>query len=356
MRKWFIVFSILLLAVSSVAQAQENTVTLTLAGFAVPREAYGEIIPLFQAYWLEETGQTVIFEESYLASGAQSRAVIGGFEADIVALSLEDHVTRIATAGLITRDWQDNANNGTVSASVAVLLVRASNPEGVTDWADVVGRGLDVITPNPATSGAAQWNVMAAYGAAYRGFVDGYSADAEGALQFITALYTDVLVLDADGRESFLTFERGIGDVAITYENEYYAGVNAGNGDQYEVIYPTSTILIENPIAVVDVYAEKHGVLEVADAFVAFTYTPQAQAIFARNGFRPAYERVLTPSEVEGEPDILTLVPTVELDEERFPPIEDLFVIDTFGGWVEVVPTFFGEEGIFTRMIEEVKG
>jgi sulfate transport system substrate-binding protein len=356
MRKWFIIFTILLFTVSSFTQAQENEVTLTLAGFAVPREAYGKIIPLFQAYWLEETGQTVIFEESYLASGAQSRAVIGGFEADIVALSLEDHVTRIADAGLITADWQANANNGMVSASVAVLLVRPDNPSGITDWADVVGRGLSVITPNPATSGAGQWNVMAAYGAAYRGFVDGYSADAEGALQFITALYTDVLVMDADGRESFLTFERGIGDVAITYENEYYAGVNAGNEDLYDVVYPSSTILIENPIAVVDMYADKHGVREVADAFVAFTYTPEAQAIFAESGFRPPYERVFTPSEVEGEPDVLTLVPTIELDEERFPPIEDLFVIDTFGGWAEVVPTFFGDDGIFTKMITDVKG
>ncbi|MDX2077302.1 MAG: sulfate ABC transporter substrate-binding protein [bacterium] len=354
MRKWFIIFTILLFTVSSFTQAQENEVTLTLAGFAVPREAYGKIIPLFQAYWLEETGQTVVFEESYLASGAQSRAVIGGFEADIVALSLEEHVTRIADAGLITADWQDNPYNGTVSTSVAILLVRPGNPEGVTDWADVVGRGLEVITPNPATSGGAQWNVMAAYGAAYRGYVDGYSADAEGALQFLTALFTDVLVLDADGRESFLTFERGIGDVAITYENEYYAGTAAGG--EYDIIYPTSTILIENPIAVVDVYADKHGVREVADAFVAFTYTPEAQAIFAESGFRPPYERVLTPSEVEGEPDVLTLVPTTELDEERFPPVEDLFVIDAFGGWAEVVPTFFGDEGIFTKMIAEVKG
>jgi sulfate transport system substrate-binding protein len=354
MRKWFISFTLLLFTVSSFTQAQENTVKLTLAGFAVPREAYGKIIPLFQAYWLAETGQTVVFEESYLASGAQSRAVIGGFEADIVALSLEEHITRIATAGLITRDWQDNPYNGMVSTSVAVLLVRPDNPSGITDWADVVGRGLSVITPNPATSGGAQWNVMGAYGAAFRGFVDGYSPDAEGALQFITALYTDVLVMDADGRESFLTFERGIGDVAITYENEYYAGIAAGG--EYDIIYPTSTILIENPIAVVDVYADAHGVREVADAFVAFTYTPEAQAIFAESGFRPPYERVFTPSEVEGEPDVLTLVPTIELDEERFPPIEDLFVIDAFGGWAEVVPTFFGDDGIFTKMIETIQG
>lgn len=356
MRTRLIIISILLFAISSTIQAQENTVRLTLAGFAVPREAYSNIIPLFQADWLEKTGQTVIFEESYLGSGAQSRAVIGGFEADVVALSLEEHVTRIVDAGLITHDWQDNPYNGMVSTSVAVLLVRPGNPENVTDWSDVVGRGLAVITPNPATSGGAQWNAMAAYGAAYRGFVEGYPAGEEGALQFLTALYTDVLVMDADARESFLTFERGIGDVAITYENEYFAGVNAGNGDLYEVVYPTSTILIENPIAVVDVYADKHGVREVAEAFVAFTYTPEAQAIFAESGFRPPYERVLVPAETEGEEDMITLAPMIELDEARFPSIQDLFTIDAFGGWAEVAPNFFGETGIFTKMIEEVKG
>src|SRR5690606_8797441 len=197
--------------------------------------------PLFQEYWLEETGQTVIFEESYLASGAQSRAVIGGFEADIVALSLEDHVTRIAAAGLITTDWQDNPSNGMASTSVAVLVVRAGNPKNITDWADLAREGIEVITPDPSTSGGAQWNAMAVYGAAYRGFVEGYEAGEEGALQFLTDVYTNVSVLDADGRESFLTFERGIGDVAITYENEYYAGVLAGATD-YEIVYPRSTI------------------------------------------------------------------------------------------------------------------
>ncbi len=351
MRKLLMI--LILLLTFGVTSAQDNTITLTLAAFAVPREAYGEIISLFQEYWLEETGQTVIFEESYLASGAQSRAVIGGFEADIVALSLEDHVTRIATAGLITTDWQDNPSNGMASTSLAVLVVREGNPENITDWADLAREGIEVITPDPSTSGGAQWNAMAVYGAAYRGFVEGYEAGEEGALQFLTDVYTNVSVLDVDGRESFLTFERGIGDVAITYENEYYAGVLAGATD-YEIVYPRSTILIENPIAVVDVYAESHGALEAANAFVAFVATPEAQAIFAENGFRPPHQRVLIEGE-DGE-DILTVEPLTELDEERFPAVEDLWVIDFFGGWPEVVPTFFSDDGICTRMIAEVKG
>lgn len=350
-RRLFLILTLLLS--SSAIHAQENTVKLTLAAFAVPREAYGEIIPLFQAYWLEETGQTVIFEESYLASGAQSRAVIGGFEADIVALSLEDHVTRIAKAGLITSAWQDNPSNGMASTSLAVLVVREGNPKNITDWADLARPGIEVITPDPSTSGGAQWNAMAVYGSAYRGYVEGYDAGEEGALQFLTDVYTNVSVLDADGRESFLTFERGIGDVAITYENEYYAGILAGATD-YEIVYPRSTILIENPIAVVDVYAEKHGALEAANAFVAFVATPEAQAIFAANGFRPPHQRILVEGEA-GE-ETLTVEPLTELDEERFPTIEDLWVIDFFGGWPEVVPTFFSDEGIYTRMIAEVKG
>lgn len=347
-------FSVLILLLGSgVIHAQDHTVKLTLAAFAVPREAYGEIIPLFQAYWLEETGQTVIFEESYLASGAQSRAVIGGFEADIVALSLEDHVTRIANAGLITSAWQDNSSNGMATTSLAVLVVRAGNPQNIFDWADLTRPGIEVITPDPSTSGGAQWNAMAAYGAAYRGYVEGYEAGEAGALQFLTDVYTNVSVLDVDGRESFLTFERGIGDVAITYENEYYAGVLAGATD-YEIVYPRSTILIENPIAVVDVYAENHNALDAANAFVAFVATPEAQTIFAKNGFRPPHQRVLIEGE-DGE-ETLAIEPITEIDEERFPAIEDLWVIDFFGGWPEVVPTFFSNDGIYTRMIAQVKG
>jgi len=208
------------------AQAQSpEPVKLTLAGFAVPREAYGEIIPLFQAFWLEETGQEVTFEESYIASGAQSRAVEGGFEADIVALSQEAHVTRLVKAGLITHDWQSNGYRGFVSASVAALVVREGNPKGINDWVNLADEGVEVVTPDPVTSGGAQWNVMGVYGAAFRGNVEGYEAGADGARQFLADVLTNVVVLDADGRESFLSFERGIGDVAITYENEYYAGI-----------------------------------------------------------------------------------------------------------------------------------
>jgi sulfate/thiosulfate transport system substrate-binding protein len=359
MRK-FVILVLGLVALLSVGAAQaQDAVTLTLAGYAVPREAYGKIIPLFQDYWRTQTGQEVTFQESYLASGAQSRAVIGGFEADIVALSLEQHVTNIANAGLITHDWQANGYNGMVSTSVAVLVVRPGNPLGITDWADLISTGAEVVTPDPATSGGAQWNVMAAYGAAYRGQVEGYEAGDAGAHQFITDLFTNVSVMDADGRESFLSFERGVGDAAITYENEYYAGTAAGG--QYDVVYPSSTILIENPVALVDTYVDAHGTREVAEAFINFLYTPEAQAIFAESGFRPPVTasvdaEATAEATVEADATAEPISFAFPLDEAKFPAITDLFTIQEFGGWSEVVPTIFGETGVFTQMIAEVKG
>jgi len=340
---------LLLIIVSSFGfvSAQEGPVVLTLAAYTTPREAYGTIIPLFQAQWAaEHDGQQVIFQESYLGSGAQSRAVAGGFEADIVALSLENDVKRLVDAGLITHDWKANPYGGIVSASEVVLVVRPGNPKGIADWADLAKEGVEVITPDAATSGGARWNVMGAYGAAFRGHVEGYEATQEGATQFLKDLFTNVSVMDPGARESVLTFVRGIGDVAITYENEYYASLAAG--DEVEVVYPSSTLLIENPVAVVDSYVDKHGTREAAEAFVNFLYTPEAQAAFNEAGYRPPVPVAVEGSEATPEP--------VVLDEERFPTIEDQFTIADFGGWEEVTPAIFGDEGIYTLAIAEVKG
>jgi sulfate/thiosulfate transport system substrate-binding protein len=338
--------------------AQSETVTLTLVAYAVPREAYGEIIPLFQAYWLEQTGQTVRFLESYQGSGTQSRAVAGGFEADIVALALEPDITRLVDAGLVSADWNENPYSGFVTDSVAVLATRPDNPLGITDWADLAKEGVSVITPNPATSGGARWNILAAYGAARRGFVEGFDATDEGGVEFLRALITNVEVLDRDARESFLTFERGIGDVAITYENEYYAGIKAGG--EYDVIYPRSTILIQNPVAVVDTYVDKHGTREVAEAFVEFLWTQNAQRVYANNGFRPVNPVVAAEFGLESSvevPETTDEEVTVELDPAiTFPTIEDLFTIEEFGGWAEAQPAYFGEDGSIIALITEIKG
>ncbi len=356
-RSLFTLVLLLLLTSAFSLQAQE-TVTLTLAAYTTPREAYTEIIPLFQAYWLEETGQRVEFQQSYLGSGAQSRAVAGGFEADIVALSLERDVTRLVDAGLITLDWQDNPYNGMVSTSLAVLLVRPGNPDEINDWADLAREGIEVLTPDPATSGGAQWNIIAAYGAVERGYVDGYEASAEGAYAFLVDFLSNVSVLDPTARDSVITYSNGIGDVLITYENEYYAGIAAG--DEYDIIYPASTILIENPVAVVDVYADAHGVREVAEAFVEFLYRDESQAIFASKGYRPPVlqsEAVEVEATEEGadETDNTPLWPEGVLDEEQFPLIEDIFTVIYFGGWDQIGEDFFSDEGIYTRAIAEAQ-
>jgi sulfate/thiosulfate transport system substrate-binding protein len=323
---------------SATPRHAEGEVTLTLGAYSVPREAYAKIITLFQKAWQDKTGVKVNFKESYLGSGAQARAVVGGFEADVVALSLEQDITKIVDAKLITRDWKNGPYKGIVSTSIAVVAVRKGNPKNVMDWADLAKPGIEVLTPDPSTSGGAQWNVLAVYGAAKRGKVSGYDATDEGALRFLGDVFKNVSVMDKDARESFLNFEHGVGDAAITYENEVFAGLAAG-GD-YDMIYPTSTILIENPAAVVDVYADKHGVRDVADAFVQFLATPEAQRVFAENGFRP-------------------VVPEIAKEEsiaKQFPEVKDLFTIQDFGGWTKAGKDFFGEDGLYTKLIAEIKG
>jgi sulfate transport system substrate-binding protein len=317
------------------AAVTDSDVKLTLAAYTTPREAYAEIIPLFQSYWKDRTGQTVTLEESYQGSGAQSRAVVEGFEADIVALSLEADVNRIEKAGLITHDWRAQPYGGMVSTSVVAFAVHEGNPKNIQDWADLAQPGLEILTPNPKTSGGAMWNVLALYGAAKRGHVQGFSADDEGAQEFLLAVLQNVSIMDKGARESITNFEKGIGDVAITYENEVLVGQQAGIN--YELVLPSSTIQIDNPVAVVDTYVDQHGTREAAEAFVDFLFTKEAQEIFARHGLRSP------------DPEV------AEATAAQYPPIEDIFTIDEFGGWEEATPAFFGDNGIFYEVFAQVQ-
>lgn len=317
------------------SESSSKPVTLVLGAYTTPREAYGEIIPLFQAYWKEKTGQDVTFEESYLGSGAQSRAVVEGFEADVVALSLEADVNRIADAGLITNDWKAVGDSGMVSDSIVVFGVRPGNPLGIEDWADLAQPGIELLTPNPKTSGGAMWNILSLYGAAKRGFVEGVPADDEAAATaFLTSVLNNVTVMDKGARESITSYEQGVGDVIITYENEILVGQESGQ--DYEMVIPRSSILIENPVAVVDTYVDKHGTREVAEAFVAFLFTKEAQEIFANHGLRSVDAEVAAAK------------------ADQYPAIEDVFTIDYFGGWKEATPTFFGDTGLFTNVFANV--
>ena len=321
----------------SAAGVSGEQVKLILGAYTTPREAYRELIPIFQKQWKEKTGQDVVFEESYLGSGAQSRAIVEGFEADIAALSLEADIDRIEKAGLITHDWKDNPYKGMVSTSIVSFAVRPDNPLGIQDWADLAKPGVEILTPNPKTSGGAMWNILALYGAAKRGFIDGVPDDDDAAAQeFLLSVLKNVTVMDKAARESITNFEKGVGDLAITYENEVLVGQQSGQ--TYDLVIPRSTILIENPIAVIDTYVDEHGTREVAEAFVDFLFTPEAQEIFARHGLRSV------------DPEVAAATAS------QYPAVEDLFTIEYFGGWDKATPDFFSENGIYVQTVSKVQG
>jgi len=306
-------------------------ITLTLGGYTVPREAYGKsIIPAFKASYQKTHGRAVEVRESYLASGAQARAIVGGFEADVAALSLEADIDKVQKAGLITGDWKAGEHAGMVTRSVVVIGVRKGNPKGIKDWADLARPGVSVLTPNVRTSGGAMWNVLAVYGAALRGHAGVPANDVQAATDFLAQVLANVKIMDSSGRDSVLTFERGVGDVMITYENEILV---ASPDKRHDYVTPTSTVLIENPVAVVDGYAKKHDVQGAAQAFVAFLSTPDAQRAFAQHGLRPV------------------LASVAEETRADFRPVTDLFTVKDLGGWPELQKTVFAADGIYDRAL-----
>ncbi len=311
--------AVALLAPSAVL-AQD--LTLTLVAYSTPREAYEEIIPLFQA---TEASANVEFEQSYGASGDQSRAVEGGLPADIVALSLAPDIDRLVEPGLVAEDWADDEFNGMVTESVVVLAVRPGNPKNIQTWEDVVREDVAVITPNPLTSGGARWNVMAAYGAQIE-----QGKTEEEATEYLRQLFARVVVQDKSAREALQTFTAGQGDVLLAYENEVKTAQAAG--EEMDYVVPEQTILIENPVAVT---AESENP-EAAQAFVDFLRTPEAQRVFAEKGYRPVVDEVLAEF------------------AEQYPEPAGLFTIADFGGWTEVTPKFFDtEEGIVAQVQAE---
>lgn len=322
--------ALILAALTVSATAASPARTLTLGAYTTPREAYGKaIIPAFQRHWKQKTGQDVRFQESYLGSGAQARAIVGGFEADVAALSLEADVDTLAKAGLIQRDWRAGPTRGMVSRSVVVIAVRKGNPKAIRDWDDMKRKGLEVLTPNLRTSGGAKWNVCALYGAALLGGTSVKKGDVAGAMSLLADVLRNVTVMDKGARESMINFEKGVGDVAITYENEVLVGRKSG--ETYEYVVPKSTILIENPVAVVDKYADKHGNRDLAEAFVAFLATPEAQRAFAGYGLRPVDASVAKET------------------AKQFPAVRELFSIRDLGGWAQVEKTLFAPDGVYER-------
>jgi sulfate transport system substrate-binding protein len=313
------------------ACAPADTPVINLAAYSTPREAYGQIIPAFVSAWKEEhDDQNVIFQESYAGSTTQAANVIAGYEADVVALSLGPDVDQIADAGLITHDWTDTTDGGMVTTSVVVFDVRPGNPLGLEDWDDLAADGVEVLTPDPASSGGARWNLVSAWGSALRGYAGVDEGDEAGAQALIDGVLGNVVVFDKSARDSIQNFEAGNGDVAITYENEVLTAQDAGLDD--EAVYPPSSVLIENPVALVDANVDEHCVRDVAEAFVEFLHTPEVKEIFAEAGYRS------------------TDIAEAKEGGGRFPALDDVWDVDDLGGW-DALNELFADDGVVTQAI-----
>ncbi len=293
---------------------------VSLVAYSTPQAAIEEEIPAFNA---TPEGEGVTFKQSYGASGDQSRAIEAGLPADLAYLSLEPDMTRLVDAGVVAEDWNQDEYNGIVSDSVVVFMVRPGNPDGIESWEDLTQEGIEVITPNPLTSGGARWNVMAAYGAN-----GGAEGDDAGGQEYVQSLFENVAVQDNSARESLGTFTSGKGDVLIGYENEAIAAQDAG--EELEYVVPESTILIENPAAVVNT----GNAPDQAQAFLDFLHTDEGQEILQSKGYRPVVEKLV--------------------DTKKFPEPADLFTIADLGGWSEIADTWFSETGIMSEIQQNV--
>jgi sulfate/thiosulfate transport system substrate-binding protein len=294
------------------------------------REFYQEFNAAFAAKWKTETGEDIAIQQSHGGSGKQARAVIDGLEGDVVTLALAYDITAIANRGLIARDWQSRlADNSAPYTSTIVFLVRKGNPKGIKDWSDLTKNGIQVITPNPKTSGGARWNYLAAWGYALRSAGN----DQAKARNFVADIYRNVPVLDTGARGATVTFvERGIGDVLIAWENEAFLALQEFGSDKFEIIAPSVSILAEPPVAVVDSVVDKKSTRREAEAYLNHLYSPEGQEIAAKNFYRPRLAEIAAKY------------------ADRFPKIPLFTVAEVFGGWDKAQATHFAEGGIFDQI------
>ncbi len=301
-----------------------HSTQLALVAYSTPKKAYDA---LTAAYALTSQGKGVSFSQSFGPSGAQSRAVASGQPADVVAFSTEPDISRLVKAGVVASNWDANPHQGIVTDSVVVLVVRKGNPKHITGWDDLVKPGVEVITPNPSTSGSARWNVLAGYGAQLK-----QGKSSSQALAYLNTLLTkNVSVQPSSASAALQTFVGGKGDVLLDYESDAISAQKAGDPVQY--IVPKQTILIQTPIAVTS--NSSHA--SQARAFVSWLWSPAAQTIWANKGYRP----------------VLSSVATAFAD--KFPAPAELFTIETLGGWTAVDKKFFGTGGEITK-IEQAAG
>jgi sulfate/thiosulfate-binding protein len=311
--------------------------TLLNVSYDPTRELYKALNVQFAAEWKKLTDETISIRASHGGSGGQARAVIDGLKADVVTLALAPDIDAIAAqTGKIKADWQKRLpNNASPYTSTIVLLVRKGNPKAIKDWDDLVKPGVQVVTPNPKTSGGARWNYLAAWGFAQKKF----GGDEAKTTEFIKALFKNAPVLDTGARGSLLTFaQRGIGDVFISWENEAFLAFEEFGADKFEIAFPSLSILAEPPVAVVDANVDANGTRKQAEAYLNFLYTPAAQQTIAKNYYRPTHTEAVDPA-----------------DMKRFPKIPLLEIGKDFGGWSAAHAKHFVNGAIFDQIYSPAK-
>ena len=328
-KKIFIAAALSALAILQTAQAAD--ITLLNVSYDPTRELYQDVNTAFAKEWKGKTGDNVKIKQSHGGSGKQARAVLDGLEADVVTLALAYDIDALAERKLLAADWQKRLqHNSSPYTSTIVFLVRKGNPKGIKDWNDLIKPGVSVITPNPKTSGGARWNHLAAWGYALRQ-PGGNEAKAR---EFLGKLYKNVPVLDSGARGATTTFvERGIGDVLIAWENEAYLAVKELGPTKFDIITPSISILAEPPVAVVDKVVDKHGTRKVAQAYLEYLYTDEAQDIIAKNYYRPATAKA------------------AQKYASQFAKV-NLFTIDQVGGWTAAQKAHFADGGIFDQIYQ----
>ncbi len=308
--------------------------TLLNVSYDPTRELYKAVNEAFAREWKAKTGETVKIDQSHGGSGKQARAVIDGLQADVVTLALQGDIDQIAKSGKIKADWQKRlGNNSSPYTSTIVFLVRKGNPKSIKDWDDLTRDGVEVITPNPKTSGGARWNYLAAWAYADQKF----GHDEEKDKDFIKKLYANVPVLDTGARGSTTTFaQRGIGDVLLAWENEAFLALDELGADKFDIVVPSLSIKAEPPVAVVDQVVDAKGTRKVAEAYLNFLYTPEAQKLIAHNYYRPSDPKSADPKDLARFPD----VKLVSIDDPLF------------GGWAKAQPKHFADGGIFDQIYQ----
>ena len=324
----YILGAILLL---SQAGALADTVTLLNVSYDPTRELYQAFNESFQKAYKAKTGKDVVVQQSHGGSGKQARSVIDGLAADVVTLALAADIDALHSHGdLVPENWQKRLpDNSSPYTSTINFLVRKGNPKGIKDWDDLIKPGIQVITPNPKTSGGARWNFLGAWGYAVRKYGN------DKAKEFATKLYKNVPVLDSGARGSTTTFvERSLGDVLIAWENDALLSLKQFGSDKFEIVYPSISVLAEPPVSIVDKVVDRKGTREAATAYLEYLYTPEGQEIAAKNFYRP---RLAAVAEKYGK---------------QFPKIELFTVDDSFGGWTNAQKTYFDDGGIFDQIYQ----